>query len=130
MWTHNIGVVSLIPPCVMIKAPLVRRAMGNYLTKSMSLANTQSPVFVFCNTQTLVCKAISLSKVFLCIYVRCNAQVLHASWEGYPLSSVIIFEVFSFADLDERKVFESINLYGGEDVAFFLLQLRMLINGV
>lgn len=33
-------------------------------------------------------------------------------------------------DLDERKVFESINLYGGEDVAFFLLQLRMLINGV
>ena len=35
--THNAGVVGSIPPCVAIKTPLVRKATGNYLMKSISL---------------------------------------------------------------------------------------------
>ena len=44
MWPHNTGVVSSIPPCVTIKAPLTRKAKGNHLIKSISLEKTESPV--------------------------------------------------------------------------------------
>ena len=37
MQTHNTGVVSSIPPYVTFKAPLVRKATGNHLRKSISL---------------------------------------------------------------------------------------------
>ena len=37
MRTHNTGVVSSIPPCVTFKTPLVRKATGNHLMKSISL---------------------------------------------------------------------------------------------
>ena len=35
--THNTGVVSSNPPCITMKTPLARKAMGNNLIKSTSL---------------------------------------------------------------------------------------------
>ena len=48
MWTHNTGVVRLIPPCVTLKTSLVRKATGKRLMNSTSLEKTQSPVSGFC----------------------------------------------------------------------------------
>ena len=42
MWTYNTGVVSLIPPCVTFKTPLVRKAAGNHLMNSTSLENLRA----------------------------------------------------------------------------------------
>ena len=41
MRTHNTGVVSLIPPCVAFKTPLVGKATGNQIMKSTSVEKTQ-----------------------------------------------------------------------------------------
>ena len=43
----NIGVVSSIPPCVLIKMPLVRKAMGSHVIKSTSLEKNSSPCLWF-----------------------------------------------------------------------------------
>ena len=37
MQTHNTGVVSLIPLCVIVKTPLVSKATRNHLIKPTSL---------------------------------------------------------------------------------------------
>ena len=37
MQIHNTGVASSIPPCVIIKMPLVRKATGNHQMNSTSL---------------------------------------------------------------------------------------------
>ena len=51
MRSHNAGVVSLIPPFVTVKMPLVRKVTGNHLIKSTSLEKTQNPVSGFCYAQ-------------------------------------------------------------------------------
>ena len=68
MQTHNIGVVSSIPPCVIFKTPLVRKATGNHLMNSTSLEKTQSPVSGFCYAPSRVCNAAT--KVGLIIRVK------------------------------------------------------------
>ena len=56
------GVVSLIPACVTLKTPLVRKATGNHLMNSTSLENTQSPVSGFCYAPNGVCFAVNFKK--------------------------------------------------------------------
>ena len=58
MRTHNTGVVSLIPPCITIKIPLVRKATGSHLIKPTSLEKAQSPVFGFCYSRNRVCNIV------------------------------------------------------------------------
>ena len=58
MRTHNIGVVSSIPPCVTLKAPFMRKATENHIMNSTSLEKTQSPVSGFCYARNRVCNAL------------------------------------------------------------------------
>ena len=60
METHNTGVGSLIPPCVTMKTPSVRKATGDQLIKSYSLEATQSPVTGFFYARNRVCDAVFL----------------------------------------------------------------------
>lgn len=48
VWTVNTGVVSLNPPFVAMKIPLVREAIGNHFIKSTPLVKAQGPVSDFC----------------------------------------------------------------------------------
>ena len=58
MRTHNAGVVSSIPPCVTIKTPLARKAMGSNSIKSTSPERNQSPVSGFCYARNRVCDEV------------------------------------------------------------------------
>ena len=67
MRTHNDGAMSLIPPCVTIKTPLVRKATGNHLVNSTSLEKTQSPVSSFCYAQNRACDAAACHYIAFCL---------------------------------------------------------------